>query len=267
MKTGAELRQALRSGQTVYGTMLSLCRNPRWAEVLAGLGFDYVIVDTEHSPYGRSEVADLVAMLYRCGMVPIVRVYRPDPFLVAMALDAGAHGVLVPYCETVEEVKEVLGAARYRPLKGALGRRAREGGGLVNRETEEYLAGFNANSVVIIGIESVPAVENLEAILAAGDIDAIFIGPHDMTVSLGIPEQYDHPKMQETVRRVYRICESRNVPAGVHWWMLDQVTRSLAEGSRFILWSSDGVALAEGYRRDLELIRRGGTGPSGQSPL
>jgi 2-keto-3-deoxy-L-rhamnonate aldolase RhmA len=255
MKTGAELREAMHNGQIVCGTMLHCCRNPRWAEVLQELDFDYVIVDTEHTPFSRGQVADMMAMLRQCGTVPIVRVYRPDSYLVAMALDAGAEGVLVPYCETVQEVKEVLAAARYRPLKGAVVERAIAGDGFVSDEVEAYLATYNANNVVIIGIESVPAVENLARILGAGDIDAVFVGPHDMTVSMGIPEQYEHPDFLEMVRRIIRICDARSIPAGVHWWAAEQVTHWIGEGSRFVLYGSDELALLDGYRRGLDTIR------------
>jgi 4-hydroxy-2-oxoheptanedioate aldolase len=108
--------------------MVSLTRNPRWARVMGRLEFDYVIVDTEHSAFSRGEVADMVAMLERVGIVPIVRVPTPDPHYVTMAMDAGAQGVLAPYCETVEEVQGVVGGAKWRPLKGALIERALRSG-------------------------------------------------------------------------------------------------------------------------------------------
>src|SRR5437867_5734501 len=113
--TGKELKAVLEEGGRVYGTMVCLTRNPRWARVLGGLGFDYVIVDTEHSAFSRGEVADIAAMLQQAGVAPIVRVPTPDPHYVTMAMDAGAHGVLAPYCESVEQVRGVVGGAKWRP--------------------------------------------------------------------------------------------------------------------------------------------------------
>ena len=106
---------------------------------------------------------------------------------MTMALDAGAQGILAPYCETVDEVKEVVGAAKWRPLKGELVRKAVDAGEFPSAATKDYLAARNANNVCIIGIESVPAIENLENILKVRDIDAIFVGPNDLSITLGIP--------------------------------------------------------------------------------
>ena len=146
---GADLRRALHAGRQVVGTMTFLCHNPRWAQVYVDLDLDYVIIDTEQSPYGRSEVADFAAALAGVGIAPIVRVPEPDPHLTIMALDAGAHGVLVPYCETPEEVKHVVAAARLRPLKGALHERARDKGEFPSEATRRHLEERNRGVVVI----------------------------------------------------------------------------------------------------------------------
>jgi 2-keto-3-deoxy-L-rhamnonate aldolase RhmA len=254
--TGAELRAAMRSGKTVYGTMVTLVRGPRWGAIFGRLGLDYVIIDTEHSPYGRHDVAELAATLRSAAIVPIVRIPYPNGYQARMAIDAGAHGILAPYVEEPAEAREVITAARLRPLKGKLLDRARDAGAFVSDEVQRYLEGsFNQNSVVIIGIESTPAIENLEQILDVPGIDAIFIGPHDLTISLGIPEQYDHPRFQEAVRHIIQTSQARGIPAGGHWQEVEQVRQWQGEGSRFILYSSDGRALSEGYRRDLAVIK------------
>ena len=152
---GYELKQKVHSGGIVYGTMLSMSRNPRWTGPMSGFGLDYVIMDSEHSPRGRSEMADFIAAFSFSGVVPIVRIPIPDSHYVTMALDAGAHGILAPYCETVEEVKEVVAAAKWRPLKGAMVRHVMDRGEFPSQATKEYLEERNRNSVCIIGIESV----------------------------------------------------------------------------------------------------------------
>ncbi|MGH2367225.1 MAG: HpcH/HpaI aldolase family protein, partial [Chloroflexota bacterium] len=163
--------------------------------------------------------------------------------------------VLVPYCETVEEVKAVVNAARLRPLKGLLHDRARDTGAFPSDATKAYLERRNANVVVIIGIESVPAVEHLDQILDVGGIDAIFIGPNDLSVSLGIPDEYSHPRFLETVEQIITTAQARGIPAGGHWQSESQVEYWMGKGSRFILFSSDGRALTEGYRSSLNKFR------------
>ena len=94
---GEELRKKVSGGGIVYGTMLSLSRNPRWSTAMSQFGLDYVIIDTEHSPRGRDEVADFLAAFSFSGVVPIMRIPIPDSHYVTMAIDAGSHGVLAPY--------------------------------------------------------------------------------------------------------------------------------------------------------------------------
>ena len=245
---GAQLRQAMRGGSAVFGTMVTLVCNLRWAAVYGRLGFDYVIVDTEHAPAG------LAAAFLAAGICPIVRVPTADAHAAIMALDTGFHGVLVPHCETAAEVRAVVGAARRRPLEGALHAGAPDPGAFPSDDTRRYLERRN-DVVVIAGIESVPAVQNLEEILQVDGIDAIFIGPKDLSVSLGIPDEYTHPRFLETVERIITTSQRRGIPAGGHWLVAEQVDYWMARGSRFILYSTDARALAEGYRAALDRFR------------
>ena len=257
---GAQLREKMRNGERVYGTMTSAVRNPRWAAVFGRLGFDYVIVDTEHSPNGRSQTADLAQAFLGAGVCPIIRVKDSEPHATVMALDAGFHGVLVPYCEEPDEVRAVVNAARLRPLKGKLHERARDAGEFPSDATRQYLEQRNKDVVVIIGIESVPAMQNLEAILDVGGIDAIFIGPNDLSVSLGVPDQYTHPAFLEATARIISTAQARGIPAGGHWQTQEQVHYWIDKGSRWILYSSDMRALTEGYRDALNAFRQSAVG-------
>ncbi len=253
--TGDEMRQALANGERVYGTMLALARNPRWARALAYVGLDYVIIDTEHSAFSRGEVADMIAAYDQVGIAPLVRVPIPEAHYVTMAMDAGAHGVLVPYCETVEQVKTAAGAAKWRPLKGALLDRAVETGEFPSEELKQYLTRSNRDSFVIIGIESVPAVENLAAILDVAGVDAVFVGPHDLSCSLGIPEQYDHAQFEAALEQIIRTCASRETPMTVHFSDLELSRKWAQRGVCLILHSSDVSSLARALRRDFGALR------------
>ncbi len=257
---GAEMRAKMRNGERVYGTMVSLIRNTRWTNVYGRLGFDYVIVDTEHSPTNRSEAADLAAAFVSNGICPVIRVPTTEPAETIKGLDAGFHGVLVPYCETPEEVKTVVHAARMRPLKGALHDQARDHGTYPSDASQRYLEERNKNVVVIIGIESVPAINNLEKILDVGGIDAIFIGPNDLSITLGVPDEYDNPTFIEATEHIIATAQKRGIPAGGHWQTEKDVERWMGKGSRFVLFSSDTRALTEGYRHSLNKFRNAAVG-------
>ena len=213
---GAELKQKVHGGGIIYGTMLSMSRNPRWSTPMSAFGLDYVIVDTEHSPRGRDDIADFLAAFNFSGVVPIVRIPIPDSHYVTMALDAGAQGILAPYCETVEEAKEVVSAAKWRPLKGAVVRRVIETGEFPSAATKEYLENRNRNNVCIVGIESTPGIAKLDDILKVDGIDAIFVGPNDLSISLGHPDQYDHPDYEAALREILSKCKAHNTPTLIH---------------------------------------------------
>ena len=255
---GAELKDRVQNGGIVYGTMISMGRNPRWGSAFSNFGIDYAIIDTEHSPRGRTDVADFIAAFSFSGVVPIVRIPIPDSHYVTMALDAGAQGILAPYCETVEEAKEVVGAAKWRPLKGELLRKAVDSGEFPSQATKEYLEARNRNNVCIVGIESVPAIENLENILKVGGIDAIFVGPNDLSITLGIPDQYDHPDYEAALREIISKCQAAGVPTLMHHQTVPLTIKWLQEGARFVLYSSDARSMHNAYRDEFGAIKAAG---------
>ena len=252
---GAELKATLKAGGRVFGTMITIGRSPRWIPTLAGVGLDYVIIDTEHNPRSRAELGDYLAMFNTTGVSPIVRIPTPDSHYVTMAMDAGAQGVLAPYCETVAEVKVVVAAAKWRPLKGEAVKRVMDAGEQVSDATRAYLEYRNKNSIAIIGIESVAAVNVLDKMLDVPGIDGIFVGPNDMSISLGVPDQYDNQEYQTTVKHVIDTAEARGVPVLVHHQTPELSTFWISQGARFILHGSDRRALTEGFRADFDVLR------------
>ena len=251
---GADLKTKIHNGEIIYGTMLSVLRNPRWVESITKLGLDYVIIDTEHSPFGRSEVADLLAILKLTNIVPIVRIPIPDSHYVTMAIDAGSHGVLAPYCETVEQVEEVVSACKWRPLKGEFANKIIKYQEFPSEESKLYLEKKNKDNICIIGIESVPAMDKLDDILSVNGIDAIFVGPNDLTISLGIPDQYDHPEYKEAVKYIIDKSKSKGIPTLVHQQTVALTKEWIEKGSTFVLYSSDS-RMINPFIKEIEHIK------------
>ena len=135
---GWELKEALEAKRRVYGTMFVTARTGRWDHTIGVVELDFVIVDNEHAPYSRAETADWVAKLSQLGIVPFIRVPVPQSHYVTMAVDEGAQGILAPYVETVDQVREVVAAAKYRPLKGEAARRVVEEGVFPSKETQRH---------------------------------------------------------------------------------------------------------------------------------
>ena len=254
-----ELKQRLNDGGTVFGCILSAVGNTRWKGAFAGSGLDYVVIDSEHGSRDRTEIQTLCAMFREIDIMPIVRVPAPMSHYVAMALDAGAAGILVPYCETVEEVAETVGTAHWHPLKGEYLRQATQGV-FPSPRTKEYLENRRRESFVIIGIESEPGQRNLDKILEVPGIDAIFIGPNDMTTSLGIPDETKNPKYLDVIRDVVKRSEARNVPVMVHHQNVEVSLASIEIGSRFVLHSTDGRFMQTAMQEQFATLRKAASG-------
>lgn len=255
-----KLLRTLKQGGHVFGCMLSQMASTRFATVLEGSTLDYAIIDSEHSSRDRTEIQNLVAMLRHADITPIVRIPIPKSEWVAMALDAGTAGVLVPYCETVDEVQAVVGTVRWHPLKGEYLARAVREKKHPSAETRKYLKNRRKESFIIIGIESEPAYRNLDAILDVGDIDGVFIGPNDMSTSLGVPDDYKNPKYLRVIKDIIERCGARGIPVMVHQQTIETSIRAIDFGARFVLHSTDGRMLQRIIQQEMNALREAAGG-------
>jgi staphyloferrin B biosynthesis citrate synthase len=254
---GKKLVEALRAGQRIYGTLI-VSPSPHWIKELQGIDLDCVFIDTEHIPLGTHELAWMCRAYGAIGFAPIVRITSPDPFQASKALDAGAVGIIAPYIETVEQVQALRGAVKLRPLKGRKLQEILSGQNQPEAELAGYLKQYNANNALIVNIESVPAVEALDDILKVPGLDAVLIGPHDLTCSLGIPEQYDHPEFDKVVRGIIKKARAANVGVGMHNCpSVDQEIAWMKAGLNLILRLSDIVFFKKGLIKDLNALRQG----------
>ncbi len=249
------LLQKLKNGSNVYGTCI-VSTSPIWSKAVAGAGLDFVFIDTEHIPVDRNEMTFLCQTYKALGLDPIVRIPSPDPYLACMAKDAGAVGVLAPYVETVAQIREMVGATKYRPLKGERLRQLLSGERPPEPELLAYLENYNAGSLCLVNIESVAAVRDLDLLLAVPGLDAVIIGPHDLSVSMGLPEQYEHPEYQKTVGDIIRRTRAHGVAAGIHF-PADPARqiRYMKEGVNMVLHSSDLFLFSQKLAEDMTRIK------------
>jgi 4-hydroxy-2-oxoheptanedioate aldolase len=254
--TGREIREALRGGRLVFSTAaVAVCS--LWPKLLQQAGLDFVFVDSEHAPLGRETLSALCLAYAGANLRTVVRIPSPDPFEAAKVLDGGASGFIAPYVETAEQVRELTAVARYRPLKGARVAMALSDPQTLEPELRSYLHDRNADTIFIVNIESVPAIENLDQILAVGSVDSVLIGPHDLSCSLGIPEQYDHPRFDQAVRQIFRVARQHQVGAGIHFWTntRQEIEWAQSAGANLIMHASDATLFGQSLRRELNEIR------------
>ena len=252
---GREIRAALHDGRFVYSTAV-VSTSPHWTTVLGGSGIDFVFIDTEHIPIGRETLSWMCRAYAAIGIPPVVRIPCPDSFEATKVLDGGANGIICPYVETPDQVRDLVGATRWRPLKGARLQAALEDPDRMEPELRHYLEQRNADTLLILNIESVPAVENLDQILSVRGVDSVLIGPHDLSCSLGIPEQYDHPKFDAAVRQIFQVARRHGVGAGIHYWEgIDKEVEWSKAGGNLMMHSTDVTLFGQQLRKDICELR------------
>jgi 2-dehydro-3-deoxyglucarate aldolase len=192
-RTVHRLRRKLANGEVTVGGWIQLA-HPAFAEIMAAAGFDWVTVDLEHSVISLREAEELIRIIALKGVAPLVRLSSNDPVQIKRVMDAGAEGLIVPMVNTREDAAQAVAAAR--PPPGGT-----RGVGLAR--AQGYGAGFDAyqkwvvnDSVVIVQIEHIEGVRNLGQILAVPGVAGFIVGPYDLSGSLGLPGQFDHPEMR-----------------------------------------------------------------------
>ncbi|MBX3254432.1 MAG: hypothetical protein KF862_09850 [Chitinophagaceae bacterium] len=247
--------QKLKQGKNVYGTCLTSV-SPGWPLVFKKSGLDFAFIDTEHIPIHRNEMAKMCQVMQAYDITPVLRIPSPDPYLVCQAIDAGAKGVIAPYLESVEQIRDLVGATKLRPLKGEILQQVLNGEKELSGEMQQYLENYNRGNIAIANIESVPAMEKLEELLSVPGLDAVFIGPHDLSISLGIPEQYDHPEFEKAVTYIIRTTRKMGLSIGIHFSLEPQrQLRWIKEGVNIIVHSSDIALFSQKLQADMRVIK------------
>lgn len=244
-------RKRLQQGELLVGVGVTLT-SPEVSELLAEAGFDWLFLDAEHAPL---ESSALQAMVMAAGSQAacIIRVPTLGEATIKHALDIGASGVVVPQVHTAEQAALAVQWARYPPLgKRGMGvYRANHYGFQVS----EYLQQAAEQSVVVVQAESREAVRNIDAIVQTPGLDAVLIGPYDLSASLGHPGELSHPEFTAAVERITSACQSARLPLGIFAMNTEAARPYIARGYRLILLSVDTVLLGQAARDLLRSAR------------
>jgi 2-keto-3-deoxy-L-rhamnonate aldolase RhmA len=241
-----DLRRRILAGETLYGSFAQLA-SPVAAEMLARAGFDWVIIDLEH---GAGTETDLLASLLAIGTTPTAALVRPqsaERLRIGRALDHGAHGLMIPRIDVPEQAREAISFMRFPP-EGIRGLALTTRGAGLSERTHGDVRSINDHLVGIIQIESPSAVEHAAEIAAIDGADVLFVGPADLTHSLAIPGQFDHPTYQEALTRVVAAADAHGKATGILLRDTTALARHLEIGFRFIGLGSDASFVAEGAR-------------------
>ena len=243
MKT---LRQRALNGEVLAGTWLNLASSLT-AEIAARAGLDWLLIDREHGAGDEETLLHQLQAIDATDTCAIVRLPGNDPDLCKHALDLGAAGIMVPYINTPEEARQAAMMMRYPP-QGTRGVARFTRAARFSMDFDAYFAHANESLLTIVQIETREAVANVEAIAQTEGVDVLFVGPLDLSVNLGIPQQYAHPDFHAAITRVIAAARSAGKAAGTLLASVDQLTPAVADGYTFLAVGSDGGMVASGMK-------------------
>lgn len=242
-----KLKQAFKDGQTLVGTWLNAV-SPAQVETIGYGGFDFVILDTEHSAYDIAGCENLVRAADAAQLPCLVRVSDDNPTSVSKVLEYGAQGVVVPHVGSQAEAEEAVRKAHYPPVgvRGAAPsiRAAHYG----QTAWLDYLAQARAETMVVLQIEGHEGIQNLDAIMAVTGVDVLFVGPFDLSTVLGISGQLDHPLLLDTVGDIVQRARANNIAVGIWMPTPEQAGRWIERGVQLITVASNDLIFMEGCR-------------------
>jgi 4-hydroxy-2-oxoheptanedioate aldolase len=234
-------KHALAAGKPQIGLWSSLCSNVV-AEVIAGCGFDWVLVDTEHSPNELPGIMSQLQALAGGTATPVVRPAWNDIVLIKRILDIGATSILVPFVQNADEARKAVAATRYPPA-GIRGVATATRAGRFGR-IKDYLRKANDEICVLVQVETKTALDNLESIAAVEGVDGVFIGPSDLAAALGHLGNPGHPDVQAAISDAVKRLKAKGKPAGILTSVEADAKRYVAEGYQFVAVGTDMGLLA-----------------------
>lgn len=245
-------RARLKNNDLLLGVVVSVA-SLEVSETLAECGFDWLFLDLEHSTLGIAAAQGILqAVAGRAAC--LARLPANDPVWIKQALDIGAQGVILPQVNSAEEARRAVQAAKYPPLgvrSAGLGRAHAYGARL-----QEALERANDETIVIVQVEHIQAVENIAAILQVEGVDGVFVGPLDLSASLGLIGQVEHPQVQAAIGQALQACRATGVPAGIFAGKAAAARRYIQQGFRLIAAGTDLTLLAGAAQALQSEIRR-----------
>jgi len=247
MELGTALRQRLAAGAAVVGSWLSL-GDCSIAEIMSRAGFDFLVIDLEHTPTSVETAADMIRIVDLAGCSPLVRLPEFSPALAKQVLDAGAHGIILPNVDSAELAQSVVRATRYPPhgTRGVGLYRAHGYG----TAFQDYFDSSGSGLLVVAQIESRTGVEHIDEIASVEGIDAVMVGPYDLSADLGTPGDFHSATFTAAVGRVSDGARARGVATGIHIVEPDpaKLRASVKDGHRFLVYSVDMRIIDVGAR-------------------
>ncbi|MBC7249365.1 MAG: aldolase [Anaerolineae bacterium] len=255
MKPNA-LREKLRRGEPVYGTMIQDVRSPSIGQIMALAGCDFLFFDMEHGPFDLGVIADMVKVTRLAGVTPLVRVPNDEYHLMCRPLDAGAQGIMIPRVETRAQVQHIIECVMFPPL-GQRGCSVTKGhNDFAPQNLWEFTEQANQENLIILQIERQRAVEDIDDLLSVPGVGGVVLGPNDLALSMGIRDRDMLGALEEAIQHVLDAALARQVPCGIHIADLEWLLEWQRRGMQLICYSADINFLRDGAARGISALRQ-----------
>lgn len=251
------VKSLLKSGQPAIGSWLSLC-SPVAAETMAAIGWDWLVVDAQHSPVGFETMVNCFRAIQLGGAVPMARVPWNDTIWIQRTLDAGALGLVVPMVNSAAEAEQVVQNFKYGPI----GIRSSGGSRVAQYVDRPYIPFAQEQLACIVMIETITAAERAEEIMAVEGVDGCFIGPNDLALSMGMDPAKAETELEDVIQGILAACKKVGKAAGKHCYDADEISERIAQGFQFLALASDSRFMVAEAKRQFGGIHRDGS-PSG----
>lgn len=245
------LKKALQDGKVVFGPFMKFT-DPAAVEIMGFAGFDFVIIDAEHGPISMENAQNMIRAAESVHITPIIRVGSNDEALILRALDIGARGIEIPQINSKPDAVRAVQSVKYSPQGERGVCRYVRAANYSSMDKFKYFESANKETMIIAHIEGVEGINNLDEILSVSGIDVIFIGPYDLSQSLGMPGQVNHPLVTEKMKEVVSKCKESKVAAGTFADDVETAKSWVSLGVQYMAFSVDVGIL---YKAGKNIIR------------
>jgi len=249
------IKKRLKTGGLVYGTSLGGCLEPEISIVLAAAGVEFFFIDTEHSTTTYAQIQGLCRTARGAGIIPLVRITQNESSLISRALDVGAMGIIVPHVNSAAAARAAMDALKFPPL----GHRGFGLGTIVTdlkgHAAQEEITSANQETMAVMMIESVEGLQSVAEIAEVPEVDALFVGPYDLSLALGIVEQFESPVFWKALEKVIDAGTRAGIAVGLQSNNMPLLTRAREMGARFIIYGSDFSVLLAGYKEAISQLK------------
>ncbi len=249
------MKEALQDGKVVFGPFLKFT-DPAVVEIMGFAGFDFVIIDAEHGPISMENAQNMIRAAESVNITPIIRVGNNEESFILRALDIGAQGIEIPQINSKPDAVRAVKSVKYSPQGERGVCRYVRAANYSSMDKFKYFESANNETMIIAHIEGVEGINNLDEILSVPGIDVIFIGPYDLSQSLGIPGQVNHSLVVEKMKEVVTKCRENNIAVGTFADDVETAKSWVSLGVQYMSFSVDVGILYEVSKQIVEKLKK-----------